>query len=70
MSVQGYTVMRELSDGWSLVAHPNGPAIANEEWLCSIRFYSDPGVVPVKVINEAIEALRELTWPFVKNKFL
>jgi hypothetical protein len=70
MKVRGYNVMRELSDGWSLVAHPNGPAIANDEWLCAIRFDSEFGVVPGKVVNEAIKAVREMTWPLVKEKFL
>ncbi len=70
MSVQGYTVMQELSDGWSLVAHPNGPAIASNEWLCEIRCDAMKGVVPLYVVNEAIEAVRELTWPLGKEKFL
>ena len=70
MKVQGYNVMRELSLGWSLVAHPNGPAIANRESLCAIRFDFEFGVVPVKVVNEAIEAVREITWQLVKDKFL
>jgi len=62
--------MRELSLGWSLVAHPNGPAIANAYWLCAIRCSEDGPVVPIKVVNEAIEAWRELTWPLVKETFL
>lgn len=73
-TVQGYNVMRDLSFGWSLVAHPNGPAIAienaTEQWLCSIRFHEHDPIVPVKVVNEAIEAVREMTWPLVKDKFL
>jgi hypothetical protein len=70
MKVQGCNVMRELPDGWSLVAHPNGPAIASNEWLCAIRFSQSNSVLPVRVVNEAIEAVRELTWPLVKEKFL
>ena len=70
LSVHGYKVMRELSEGWSLVAHPNGPAIANGDWLCGIRFSESDPVVPAKVVNEAIEAVRELTWPLVKETFI
>ena len=69
-TAQGYNVMRELSLGWSLVAHPNGPAIANRQWLCSMKADPVNGAVPIKVVNEAIEAVREITWPLVKEKFL
>lgn len=59
----------ETPDDWYLVAHKNGPAIANPTgfgFLCALE--SDSTSVPLCVKTEAIRIYRELTWPLVKDR--
>lgn len=66
--------MRAFKDGWHLVAHPNGPAIAkcwdgNSEGglLASLAHGHDD--VPEKIRTLAIETFVEAAWPLLKPQF-
>ena len=58
-------VIANLSDGWVLVAHKNGPGIARENFLCALD-YCHEGSVPVEIHSLAIDKYRDFSWPLVK----
>lgn len=67
-----YPIMAELSGGWVLVAHPNGPAIANRcfDYLGSLAHPHEE--VPEHIRNKAVWRLMQWagaqpTWPKVAN---
>ena len=58
-------VIADLTGGWVLVAHANGPGIACEDILCALGYRNDD-VVPVEIHSLAIDKYREVSWPLVK----
>ncbi len=76
-------VIADLGDGWALVAHPNGPAIATEHSLATLSIPSkqepcrrcdvcdeDCGIdIPERVRAEAVEEFKKIAWTSVKHKF-
>lgn len=68
-----WPVMRELEDGWFLVAIEGGPAIGKDlgdgdGWMCILE--SDIGEISERVRRLAIRAYREISWPKVKADFI
>jgi len=77
-------IIADLGDGWFLVAHPNGAAIATEKFLSALwsestetAVYED-GVeiededccpIPESVRAKAVEEFEELAWPLVRGQF-
>lgn len=77
-------IIADLDDGWFLVAHPNGAAIANEHYLSVLWSESTettnpefcPGEhddvkspIPEAIRAQAVKAFEELAWPLVKKQF-
>ena len=67
-----YPIMADLKDGWYLVAHPNGPAIAHAKFdlLASLAHQHED--LPEEVRREAVWQLmlwaaNQPTWPKVAN---
>lgn len=67
-----YPIMADLKDGWYLVAHPNGPAIAHSKFdlLASLAHQHED--LPEEVRREAVWQLmrwaaNQPTWPKVAN---
>ena len=61
-------IIAKLSAGFSLVAHPNGPAIGTATLLESLESQS-AAEVPRRVKSEAIRLYRQLTWPEIKHRY-
>lgn len=62
---EDYHQIEELSEGWSLIAHPNGPAICDGHTISTIDpCDEDDRLRDIK--REAIRAYREFSWPIVK----
>ncbi|KKK80162.1 hypothetical protein LCGC14_2826250 [marine sediment metagenome] len=77
-------VIADLGDEWFLVAHPNGAAIANEEFLTVLWAesretklqpegpFNDDGCgspIPEAVRAGAVKYFEEFAWPFVRGQF-
>lgn len=71
-------VIADLGDGYFLVGHPNGPAIATKDCLWCLTFAAgeDPtcevvegrqGTIPYEVRRRAVDKYVEWTWPTVKG---
>ena len=71
-------VISDLGDGWFLVAHPKGPAIANADCLVDLSSRStETGITPGKVESpvpewvreKAVEAFERVAWPLMREQF-
>ncbi len=71
-----YPILADLKDdGWYLVAHPNGPAIANQHFDFLGSLAHPCGDVPEGVRNSAVWQLmkwakRQPTWPTANDQAL
>lgn len=64
-------IIADLGDGYFLVGHPNGPAIATESSLYALDCAVDAelpkeGTLPYEVRRSALQKYREWSWPLVK----
>jgi hypothetical protein len=55
-----YDKLADLGNGWSLIAHPNGPAITNGEMLSVIDIHENDELAAIK--NRAQQAYRQWSW--------
>ncbi len=70
-------IIADLGQGWYLVAHPNGPAIANKTclsvlWDESTATSADDehkSPIPESVRAKAVEEFEGLAWPLVREQF-
>jgi len=75
-------VIADLRDGWFLVAHQNGAAIANKKCLAVLWSEStettipspdwdeeDKSPIPESVRAKAAEAFERFAWPLVREQF-
>ncbi len=83
VTVLGMTlpIIADLGDGWYLVAHPNGAAIARERFLSVLWTESTATIkwteegdecqspVPESVRAKAVEEFERRAWPLVRNQF-
>lgn len=67
-----YPVMAWLPDAWALIAVLGGPALGYDDgatwWLASID--GDSEAAPEHVVQAAVKAYRELTWPMVCDQWI
>lgn len=63
-------IIARLADGYVLVAHRNGPAIANAQSLFAIDALHDDFGPPEPIRHEAITAYRQWSWPLVRERLL
>ena len=63
-------VIADLGDGWFLVAHPNGPAIASKTSLIVLWAESGEAIsIPEEVRAKAVEEFERIAWPLVRKLF-
>jgi hypothetical protein len=69
-------VIADLGDGWFLVAHPNGAAIAKIDFICVLWIEStethedlSDSPVPEAIRSKAVEAFETFAWPLVRGEF-
>jgi len=48
-----YDILADLGDGWSLIAHPNGPAITNGDILSVIDIHENDKLAAIKKLAQA-----------------
>lgn len=57
-------IIADLGDGWFLVAHPNGAAIATTKFLAVLWTDCVDSGLP-----ESVQAFEKLAWPLVRDQF-
>lgn len=70
-SNEGYPIMADLTDGWFLIAHPSGPAIARNvdyKFIGHLATSNKDDVVGLAIRSLAVDALmkwavEQPTWP-------
>lgn len=69
-------IIADLGDGWFLVAHPNGAAIATKTFLAVLWFDSreedrakSGSRIPESVRAKAVEEFERFAWPLVRGQF-
>jgi len=66
-------IIADLGDGWFLVAHPNGAAIATKTCMAVLSTGSheqdDLTTVPEPVREKAVRVFEDLAWPLVRGQF-
>ncbi len=78
-------IIADLGDGWFLVAHPNGAAIATKTYLSVLWTEStetaispqdwageqgeNKSPIPESVRAKAVEEFERLAWPLVRGQF-
>ncbi len=78
-------IIADLGDGWFLVAHPNGAAIATAHSLSALwteatetNLRAEGPVdepdgsrsgIPETIRSKAVEAFEKFAWPFVRGQF-
>ena len=74
-----YPVIAKLSNGWSLVAHPNCPAVFNGDTLAVLRMHGEFDPETQAAIREGEEAFKTFAyralvkaglWPGIKMQHL
>jgi hypothetical protein len=55
-----YDILADLGDGWSLIAHPNGPCITNGDILSVIDIHENDELAAIKKFAQ--EAYRQWSW--------
>ena len=61
-------IIADLGDGWFLVGHPNGAAIASKTFLCVLWSDSETAV-PESIQAKAVEEFERFAWPLVRGQF-
>ena len=64
-----YPVIARLTKPYDLVAHPNGPAITDGDWISVMDIHSDDTPDEVKIKSEAQMVWRLFSWPLLRDKF-
>lgn len=64
-----FPVIKWLTEHTALVAHPNGPALCDGDWLQSITPHQQDSQALLTIKGKACDAYRELTWPQLVGKF-
>lgn len=62
-----YPVIAKLYNGYSLIGHPNGPAICNGDHISTIDCHSTDTANGVELKRAAQRAYREWSWERVKG---
>lgn len=62
-----FPVIRELSNGFDLVAHPNGPMVMNEHTLATLRVHSDYDAPLLTAIMEGQDHFNEFAFRTLKR---
>lgn len=62
-------VIAELPGGFRLVAHKNGPAIADNDGIYALDAKFDEEELPTRIQLEAVRNYIALSWPAVKELF-
>ncbi len=62
-----YPVISELTGGWSLIGHPNGPAICDGDYISVIDIYTCDSWQIQAIKREAQSAFRVWAWPKLKH---
>ena len=62
-----YPEIAKLDRGYSLIGHPNGPALCNGDHICAIDTYDDDNVAMRQLIRDAQRKYREWSWELVKG---
>ncbi len=60
-------IIADLGDGWFLVAHPNGAAIATATRLAVL--WESEVKIPEPIRERAVRAFEEFAWPLVRGEF-
>lgn len=66
---KSFAVIKHLEGNFYLIAHPNGPAITNGDFLSVIDPYRDDAADLLRLKWLAIEAFREWAWPQLVQQF-
>lgn len=65
-----YPIIARLADNtYDLVAHPNGPALCDGDYMSSIDTHPDDSREMMMLKMKAQAAWREYAWPIVKENF-
>jgi len=62
-----YPKLADLSGGWKLIAHPNGPALCDGDCISVIDIHPADSEEMQAMKREAQEAFREWAWPQLKG---
>ena len=64
-----YPIIARLTKPFDLVAHPNGPAITDGDWISVIDIHPDDPESQQAIKREAQKAWRKFSWPLLRSKF-
>lgn len=64
-----YPVLADLSGGYYLAAHPNGPCVCGNGYLSTIHAHDDDPPQLRAIKNFACEKFREWAWPQLVGQF-
>jgi len=63
-------IIKKLSQGFTLVAHENAPAIATNSGNAIYSLSHHDEDVPASVRSEAVEAYIAHSWPTIRGQFI
>jgi hypothetical protein len=64
-----YPGIAHLTPPFDLVAHPNGPAITDGDWISVLDIHPDDPEGQQAIKREAQEAWRKYSWPLLRANF-
>jgi hypothetical protein len=64
-----YPIIARIDDVNDLIAHPNGPALCDGDYISSIDTHPDDSRQMMLLKHKAQAAWREYAWPRLKSNF-